>query len=62
MGQTRRQVIPTDTLEARMAERARKLREQADELAPGGAKETLLKLARQSERLTPSRASIVVIK
>lgn len=51
MGQIRRRVISTNMLEAQLAEQARELRKQADELAPGGAKDMLLKLARQNERL-----------
>ncbi|MCC8959933.1 hypothetical protein H8B02_42970 [Bradyrhizobium sp. Pear77] len=45
----RRVVIETDTLAARLAERAKELRGQADELAPGGAKDTLLELAQFAE-------------
>ncbi|MGY4573405.1 hypothetical protein ACVWY5_006475 [Bradyrhizobium sp. USDA 3256] len=49
MGQLRRRVIHTDSLEARLLESARQLRNQAAALAPGIEKEALLKLARQAE-------------
>nr|WP_092117852.1 hypothetical protein [Bradyrhizobium erythrophlei] len=49
MGQIRRRVVPTNSLEARLVERAKELREQAASLAPGIEKEALLKLAQQAE-------------
>lgn len=49
MGQIRRRVRHTNSLEARLVERARELREQAAALAPGIEREALLKLARQAE-------------
>lgn len=49
MGQMRRRVVQTATLEARLLERARELRERAAKLAPGIEREALLKLARQAE-------------
>jgi hypothetical protein len=49
MGQLRQRVVQRDTLEARLAERARELRNEAAALAPCAAKEALLKLARYAE-------------
>nr|WP_249159733.1 hypothetical protein [Bradyrhizobium tropiciagri] len=46
----RRRVVQTDSLEARLLERARQLREKAAARAPGIEKEALLKLARQAEQ------------
>ena len=49
MGAIRRRVVQTDSLEVRLLERARELRERAAKQAPGIEKEALLKLARQAE-------------
>ncbi|MHC2333428.1 hypothetical protein ACVIW0_002717 [Bradyrhizobium sp. USDA 4454] len=49
MGQVRRRVRQTNSLEERLIERAKELRDQAATLAPGIEKEALLKLARQAE-------------
>ena len=49
MGQLRRHVVLRDTLEARLAERARELRNEAAGLAPCAAKEALIRLARHAE-------------
>ena len=49
MGPKRRRVKQTNSLEERLLERARQLRQQAAALSPGIEKEALLKLARQAE-------------
>jgi hypothetical protein len=49
MGQIRRRVVQTETLEERVAKRAKELRERAKHLPPGVEKEALLKRARQIE-------------
>ncbi|MBR0869006.1 hypothetical protein JQ633_01450 [Bradyrhizobium tropiciagri] len=49
MGQIRRRVKQTDTLEARLLQRAAELRGKAAALTPGIEKEALLRLARQAE-------------
>ena len=49
MGQIRRRVKHADSLEARLLERAKQLREQAAAAVPGIEKDALLKLARQAE-------------
>ncbi|MGY3529275.1 hypothetical protein [Bradyrhizobium sp. USDA 4452] len=49
MGQVRRRVKQTNSLEERLFERAKELCDQAAMLAPGIEKEALLKLARQAE-------------
>ncbi|MBR0874479.1 hypothetical protein JQ633_29270 [Bradyrhizobium tropiciagri] len=45
----RRRVVQTDSLEARLLERAEQLRGQAAALLPDLEKEALLKFARQAE-------------
>ena len=49
MGPKRRRVKQTNSLEERLLERTRQLRQQAAVLPPGIEKEALLKLARQAE-------------
>ncbi|MTV14087.1 MULTISPECIES: hypothetical protein [Bradyrhizobium] len=49
MGQVRRRVKQTNSLEERLIERAKELRDQAETLAPGIEKEALLKRAHQAE-------------
>jgi hypothetical protein len=45
----RRRIIHTDTLEARLAAEAKRLREKAKTLPPGIVREELLRRARQAE-------------
>ena len=45
----RRRIRQTDILEARLAEEARRLREQARLLPPGVQRESLLRKARQAD-------------
>ncbi|WP_143202078.1 hypothetical protein, partial [Bradyrhizobium sp. NAS96.2] len=49
MGAKRRRVKQTNSLEERLFERARQLRQQAAALPPGIAKDAPQKLARQAE-------------
>jgi hypothetical protein len=49
MGQFRRRVRQTDTLEERLAEQARELRERAKAMPLGVERDALLKRARQAE-------------
>ena len=49
MGQIRRRVVQTETLEERLAKQARALRERADKMPSGVEKEALLKRARQAD-------------
>lgn len=49
MGQTRRRVKQTRSLEERLGDEAKALREKAKSLPPGAEKEALLKKARQAE-------------
>ncbi|AUC94746.1 hypothetical protein CWS35_11110 [Bradyrhizobium sp. SK17] len=49
MSQIRRRVKQTETLQTRLLERAKKLRQQAAALLPSAEREALLKLARQAE-------------
>ena len=49
MRQLRHRVVQRDTLEARLAERARELRNEAAALSPCAAQEALIKLARYAE-------------
>jgi hypothetical protein len=49
MGEIRRRVIQTETLEERLAGRAKELRERAKAMPPGVEKEALLKRAKQAE-------------
>ena len=45
----RRRFKQTETLESRLAEEAKRLREEAKSLPPGTAREALLRKARQAE-------------
>nr|WP_084518739.1 MULTISPECIES: hypothetical protein [unclassified Bradyrhizobium] len=49
MGQIRRRVVQTEALEARLAQHARQLREQANAMPAGIEKAALLKRARQAD-------------
>jgi hypothetical protein len=49
MGQLRRRVVQTHSLEERLTQRAKELFKQAAALPPGIKKEALKKLARQAE-------------
>nr|WP_249159844.1 hypothetical protein [Bradyrhizobium tropiciagri] len=49
MGQIRRHVVQTETLEERLAKRAADFRNRAQHLPPGVEREALLKRARQAE-------------
>ncbi|WP_375308284.1 hypothetical protein WI560_12705 [Bradyrhizobium sp. A11] len=46
---TRRKSKQTDPLEARLAAEAERLREEADSLPPGAARDEMLRKARQAE-------------
>ncbi|RTE91700.1 MULTISPECIES: hypothetical protein [Bradyrhizobium] len=46
---TRRKSRHTDPLEARLAAEAERLREEADSLPPGAARDEMLRKARQAE-------------
>jgi hypothetical protein len=46
---TRRKSRQTDPLEARLAAEAERLREEADSLPPGAARDEMLRKARQAE-------------
>jgi hypothetical protein len=46
---TRRKSKQTDPLEARLAAEAERLREEADSLPPGAARDEILRKARQAE-------------
>jgi hypothetical protein len=45
----RRRFKPTDTLEERLAQEAKRLRDEAKLLRPGAARDDLLRKARQAE-------------
>jgi hypothetical protein len=47
--QLRRRFKQTDLLEDRLAEEAKRLREKAEELKPGAARDDLIRRARQAE-------------
>ena len=47
--QTRRRIRQTQSLEERLAEEAKRLREEAKLLPPGVVRDTLLRRARQAE-------------
>ncbi len=46
---SRRRLIQTSPLEIRLTEEAKRLREEAKELAPGAAREEMIRRARQAE-------------
>jgi hypothetical protein len=50
MGQFRRRVKQTESLEARLAERAKEFRDRARPMPAGVEREALLKRARQAEQ------------
>jgi hypothetical protein len=49
MSQQRRRFKQTDLLEERLAEEAKRLREEAKTLPPGAARDELIRRARQAE-------------
>lgn len=49
MAATRRRITQSSSLEIRLTEEAKRLREKAKELPPGAAREELIRKARQAE-------------